>query len=458
MLKPSLNYTSDANDEDLFSNIEDSFISDDEEFDSTVLEQDAQPEEVSQKSYWGFSGDGSSRISFSWTLLRIPLFIVIMSFIILDLVLYFLVCNLVTLFESFNSTTLTRLHEKLKNASNYYDYGIAARQLDAKLGNDTWKETPTVSDSSYKQNGNYYDEKLVSKVTRRLKGLQGEYVKARDSDIKKNLVLEMIKILRHGGCRNNIGNIDNEVLYSHSFIGSKAIVSEYYSQLESSLSLICNDVLIDSMQKVDFFRYISRVYGRTALCLSGGATLGYYHIGVVKALFENGILPRVITGTSAGALIGALVCCRTDQELVEDVFTPDVYAILDKGGDFTMENLQRLWNTGALYDFKDWYERTTRTVTFGEMTFLEAYKKTRRILNITIVPDEPYSAMKVCNYITTPDVVIASAVIASAAIPHVLNPVTLLMKHPSGKVEPYLGIGVKWRDGSLRWQVSILNQ
>ncbi|RYH18195.1 hypothetical protein EON65_27530 [archaeon] len=41
--------------------------------------------------------------------------------------------------------------------------------------------------------------------------------------------------------------------------------------------------------------------------LSGGAYLGYYHLGVVKALFEEGLLPRVISGASAGSIMTAIV-------------------------------------------------------------------------------------------------------------------------------------------------------
>jgi predicted acylesterase/phospholipase RssA len=66
------------------------------------------------------------------------------------------------------------------------------------------------------------------------------------------------------------------------------------------------------------------------------------------------------------------------------------------------------------------------------------------------VPDEPYSSIKLLNYITSPDVIIASAVIASSAIPHVLQPVTLKCKDAKGVVRDYLGSGARWRDGSLR--------
>ena len=46
---------------------------------------------------------------------------------------------------------------------------------------------------------------------------------------------------------------------------------------------------------------------RIGLALSGGSVRGLAHLGVVKVLSEAGIRPAVITGTSAGSLIGALL-------------------------------------------------------------------------------------------------------------------------------------------------------
>jgi TAG lipase/steryl ester hydrolase/phospholipase A2/LPA acyltransferase len=50
--------------------------------------------------------------------------------------------------------------------------------------------------------------------------------------------------------------------------------------------------------------------GRTALLLSGGALMGMYHIGVVLALKEAGIAPRIIAGSSAGSIIAACIAVR----------------------------------------------------------------------------------------------------------------------------------------------------
>lgn len=45
---------------------------------------------------------------------------------------------------------------------------------------------------------------------------------------------------------------------------------------------------------------------RIALVLGGGAARGFAHVGVIKTLESQGIVPDLIVGTSAGALVGAL--------------------------------------------------------------------------------------------------------------------------------------------------------
>lgn len=49
-----------------------------------------------------------------------------------------------------------------------------------------------------------------------------------------------------------------------------------------------------------------RTQGELGLALSGGAVRGVAHIGVLRALGEHGIVPDIIAGTSAGAIVGAL--------------------------------------------------------------------------------------------------------------------------------------------------------
>ena len=85
---------------------------------------------------------------------------------------------------------------------------------------------------------------------------------------------------------------------------------------------------------------------------------------------------------------------------------------------------------------------------------MEAYRLTGRILNITCIPSDPHSPTILANYLTAPNCVIWSAVLASAAVPGILNPVVLMMKTHSGKLEHY-SFGHKWKDGSLRTDVPL---
>ncbi|MDB5761897.1 MAG: patatin-like phospholipase family protein [Herminiimonas sp.] len=45
---------------------------------------------------------------------------------------------------------------------------------------------------------------------------------------------------------------------------------------------------------------------KIGLVLGGGAARGFAHIGVIKALESQGIVPDIVVGTSAGSLVGAL--------------------------------------------------------------------------------------------------------------------------------------------------------
>ncbi len=60
---------------------------------------------------------------------------------------------------------------------------------------------------------------------------------------------------------------------------------------------------------------------KVALVLSGGGAKGVAHIGVIKALEENGIPIDYIAGTSIGAIIGGLYACGYSPEDMERILT-----------------------------------------------------------------------------------------------------------------------------------------
>lgn len=193
-------------------------------------------------------------------------------------------------------------------------------------------------------------------------------------------------------------------------------------------------------------------FGRTALCLSGGASFAYYHFGVVKALLEADLLPDVITGTSGGALIAALTATRTNEEL-KQLLVPALAVKIDACSEPITTWFPRYWKTGARFDSVDWARRCS-WFTRGSLTFREAYERTGRILNVSCIPADPHSPSMLLNYLTAPDCVIFTAVIASAAVPGILNPVVLMMKQRDGTLAPY-SFGHKWKDGSLRTDIPL---
>jgi NTE family protein len=59
---------------------------------------------------------------------------------------------------------------------------------------------------------------------------------------------------------------------------------------------------------------------KIGICLSGGGAKGIAHIGVLKALQESGIYPDMVSGTSAGSIIGALYAAgKTPDEMLDFV-------------------------------------------------------------------------------------------------------------------------------------------
>jgi hypothetical protein len=134
---------------------------------------------------------------------------------------------------------------------------------------------------------------------------------------------------------------------------------------------------------IAFLKRCRAAYGRTALCLSGGAMMGLYHFGIVKALLELGILPNIISGTSAGSVIGAIICTRTHEEIQRDL---DPAILSQKLKCFHLawsERAKNLRSKGCMFNYEDWREMI-RWFTNGDMTFAEAFKKTGRVFCITL--------------------------------------------------------------------------
>lgn len=198
-------------------------------------------------------------------------------------------------------------------------------------------------------------------------------------------------------------------------------------------------------------------FGVTALMLSGGASLGMYHIGVVRALFEAQLLPRIISGSSAGAIIAAIICTRTDSDLVSllvgnglslDKIHLNAFEVNDSPEESIGKKFDRLLSSGAFMDVQTLMLCLQHNC--GDLTFLEAYRLTGRILNVSVANNRPGDHIDkhmLLNYVTASNVVIWSAVAASCAMPGLFTAVQLLEKS-GDDIVPYLP-GQLWFDGSV---------
>jgi NTE family protein len=88
---------------------------------------------------------------------------------------------------------------------------------------------------------------------------------------------------------------------------------------------------------------------KIGLALSGGGAKGFAHVGVFKALEEYGIKPGIISGTSAGALMGSLFADGYSADEIKTLFngrefTEFAQIQLPKSGIFDSSRLSRFMN------------------------------------------------------------------------------------------------------------------
>lgn len=201
--------------------------------------------------------------------------------------------------------------------------------------------------------------------------------------------------------------------------------------------------------------------GNSALMLSGGGSITMYHLGTIRALIEAGIYKSipVVSGTSGGSIAAAMTACKTEAELLEHVCIPNVSTDYMSNGDMGRKGIRwfpELWKMGLTW-LKEGVlvtrEEFRRCCYFyyGDMTFEEAYSKTKKHVCITVSASRAQSdgsgtQRLLLNHISTPHVTVASAVAASCALPGVMKPAKLDIK-VEGKVRLFEVDGVEWIDG-----------
>lgn len=322
----------------------------------------------------------------------------------------------------------------MRSALTYEEWAHAAKMLD--------KETIKMNEADL------YDEELVRNKLQELRHRRHE-----------GSLRDIIFCMRADLVRN-LGNMCNPELHKGR-LHVPRFIKEYIDEVSTQLRMVCDsdseELLLE--EKLAFMHETRHAFGRTALLLSGGASLGAFHIGVVKTLVEHKLLPRIIAGSSVGSIMCSIVATRSWPELQS--FFEDSWHTLQffdqMGGIFAV--FKRVMTQGAVHDIRQ-LQKMLRHLT-NNLTFQEAYDMTGRILGITVCSPRKHEPPRCLNYLTSPHVVIWSAVTASCAFPGLFEAQELMAKDRSGEIVPYhppfhLGpeersgtSARRWRDGSL---------
>ena len=317
-----------------------------------------------------------------------------------------------------------------KEPEMYEAWVTRARELDAFEGRNQWKK---------EEHAEGFDVELVRRNLRKMK-------KYREVGDYRGLVGLMTSVFNSSAMKN----IENEELYNKTRYGTKNIVQDYVLEIVKSMKGISNapEDELSLQEKISFFQKVSNAFGYSALCLSSGATMAFHHFGVIRALLEADCMPRIISASSCGAMIAGWCSVRTNEELlhlfhpqIADVITPILPEPLSV-------RISKIMNHGALFDWREWIE-ITKICTKGDTTFAEAFNMSGRIVNISVTSMHRFSGSTVLNYINSPNVVLWSAILASAAIPTVFNKVKLFKKE-NGIVVECDELGSFFADGAIK--------
>ncbi|XP_010552978.1 PREDICTED: triacylglycerol lipase SDP1 [Tarenaya hassleriana] len=322
----------------------------------------------------------------------------------------------------------------MRTALTYEEWSHAAKMLD--------KETPRLNESDL------YDEELVRNKLQELRH------RRQDGSLRDIIFCMRADLVR------NLGNMCNSELHKGR-LQVPRLIKDYIDEVSTQLKMVCNSDSeeLSLEEKLAFMHETRHAFGRTALLLSGGASLGAFHVGVVRTLVEHKLLPRIIAGSSVGSIMCSVVATRSWPEL-QSFFEDSFHSLqfFDQlGGIFSI--VRRVMIQGAVHDIRQ-LQWLLRNLT-SNLTFQEAYDMTGRILAITVCSPRKHEPPRCLNYLTSPHVVIWSAVTASCAFPGLFEAQELMAKdrsgdlvpyHPPFNLEPEEGSGPsvrRWRDGSL---------
>jgi len=317
-----------------------------------------------------------------------------------------------------------RRQKDMNSATSYAEWKAAAIAHDKRSGLTRWKS----EDKS--------DQFDFTSIRRRLKRL-------RKLRAQKDYAAVLYAL--NEGVHGNIDGMGRAELYGKAKFGTKKLIVDYVNEVSEALELLASPEAdgIPREERLDFFHRAQHCYGRSALMMSGAGSLLFFHIGVVKALWQQRLLPDILSGSSGGAIVGSVASTHSDKYL-EKMFDPENLVHEIKRDESIFRHLDVLKPSIATAD----EVRAVLERLIPELTFQEAYQETGRHLNVSIAAAERHQTSRLLNAITTPNVYVRDAVMASAAVPGFFPPVALAAKNDHGERQAYLP-SRKWVDGSL---------
>ncbi|OEH78669.1 patatin-like phospholipase domain-containing protein [Cyclospora cayetanensis] len=330
--------------------------------------------------------------------------------------------------------SLWGLHRQLDSSRTYAAFAAAAEQLDAATGRKAWKR---------RAESRLYDAAAVRQSLTALKA-------ARLSGNPQRLAGEIGKALQ-GHAQAAL----KEGLYSRTYLGTKDLLEELLSELRLALE----DLTLHMQQQPK-----------------------------LRPLLQHAI---VIAGCSAGAAVAAWLCTRTDDELRKELQEDYIHQTFrGLSPNSWIERFLNIFKRGYMCDTAAWVAASQKL--FSDITFLEAYHRTGRCLNIAMTRADrdgevkarstpgPYlevlfAALSVCSY---PDATLLGgrqaggtsrvspqeeftppiAVCCSCAFPFLTLPMPLLERGQDGRLSispPNAPETPYYHDGSLSGDIPL---
>ncbi|KAL3687933.1 hypothetical protein R1sor_014242 [Riccia sorocarpa] len=346
---------------------------------------------------------------------------------------------------------LRRFKTVTSKAEQTYRRKFWSNLMKSALTYDEWAHAASMLEKANprKRDSDLYDEDLVrAKLNElRLRRLEGGV-----EDILFCLRADLVR---------NLGNMCNPELHKGR-LTSPRLIQEYINEVRYHLRSVCetDSEEFSLEEKIAFIHETRHGFGRTALLLSGGAALGAFHLGVVRTLIEHRLLPRVVAGASVGSITCSFTATRTWSELQSffDDPMPPMHFFESMGS--IMSTAHRLLTRGAVHEIGHLQRKMRQLI--GDLTFQEAYDLSGRVLGISVCSPRKHEPPRCLNYLTSPHVVIWSAVTASCAFPGLFEAQELMAKDRHGRLVPYHSptfgsvgpeelnsMNRQWRDGSL---------